>query len=189
MVAVNIAVTAFVAIIVMEVDENATGPSKNLVTLLKCDNPLNSKTERLREWFDTLDQQKYLLGDMQYQFLGLLISTYHACLICNVSISEPCLKVLLCPVCCPTSSAALFSSFTISAGELDTNSSNLHMCHVFSFLDLIMYVDYSWLLPYIQSQFVLFPSHPWRKLVKGTCSQLRDPMEPLEGETPYWEEV
>ena len=63
MVAVNIAVTAFVTIIVMEVDENATGPSKNLVTLLKCDNPLNSKTERLREWFDTLDQQKYLLGD------------------------------------------------------------------------------------------------------------------------------
>ena len=62
-------------------------------------------------------------------------------------------------------------------------------CHVFSFLDLIMYVDYWWLLPYIQSQFVLFPSHPWRKLVKGTCSQLRDPMEPLQGETPYWEEV
>ena len=68
MVAVNIAVTAFVTIIVMEVDENATGPSKNLVTLLKCDNPLNSKTERLREWFDTLDQQKYLLGDRHYQF-------------------------------------------------------------------------------------------------------------------------
>ena len=51
--------------------------------------------------------------------------------ICNVSISEPCLKVLLCPVCCPTLSAALFSSFTISAGELKP------MCHVYSFLDLI----------------------------------------------------
>ena len=25
--------------------------------------------------------------------------------------------------------------------------------------------------------------------MKGTCSQLRDPMEPLQGETPYWEEV
>ena len=42
---------------------------------------------------------------------------------------------------------------------------------------------------YIQPQFVLFPSHPWRKLVKGTCSQLRDPMKPLEGEIPYWEKV
>ena len=107
--------------------------------------------------------------------------------ICNVSISEPCLKVLLCPVCCPTSSAALFSSFTISAGELDTSNSNVCvMCLAFLILS---YVDYSWLLPYIQSQFVLFPSHPWRKLVKGTWSQLRDPMEPLEGEIPYWEKV
>ena len=41
----------------------------------------------------------------------------------------------------------------------------------------------------MQSYFVLFASHPWRKLVKGTCSQLRDPMEPLEGEIPYWEKV
>ena len=67
-VAVNIAVTAFVTIIVMEVDENATGPSKNLITLLKCDNPLNSKTERLREWFDTLDQQMYFLGEGNINF-------------------------------------------------------------------------------------------------------------------------
>ena len=44
-------------------------------------------------------------------------------------------------------------------------------------------------------QICVFPhlwnfSHPWRQLPPNTCfGQLTNPVEPLKGETPYWENV
>ena len=35
-----------------------------------------------------------------------------------------------------------------------------------------------------------FPSHPWHQLPPDNCTgQLTNPVEPLQGETPYWENV
>ena len=72
-VAVNIAVTAFITIVVMEVGEDTLGPSRDLASLLGCEVPAGmGKTETLRYWFKNLDRVQYILGNMDISCLKLL---------------------------------------------------------------------------------------------------------------------
>ena len=68
LVAVNIAVTAFVTVVVMEVGEDTLGPSRNLASLLECVTTTSheGKTELLRYWFKNLDQAQYILGNIEF---------------------------------------------------------------------------------------------------------------------------
>ena len=67
LVAVNIAVTAFITVVVMEVGEDTLGPSKDLASLLKCPTLLvagpGRKTGTLRWWFKNFDRVDYIIGN------------------------------------------------------------------------------------------------------------------------------
>ena len=59
LVAVNIAVTAFITVVVMEVGEDTLGPYQRL----ECQaTHFVGKTDKVRWWFKNLDQVKYILG-------------------------------------------------------------------------------------------------------------------------------
>ena len=69
-VAVNIAVTAFITVVVMEVGEDTLGPSRDLASLLGCTVPAGlGKTETLRYWFKNLDRVQYILGIKYTNFI------------------------------------------------------------------------------------------------------------------------
>ena len=64
LVAANIAVTAFVTVVVMEVGEDTLGQSRELVSLFKCLRNFHEpgKTDAIHRWFKSLDQVQYILG-------------------------------------------------------------------------------------------------------------------------------
>ena len=73
LVAVNIAVTAFVTVVLMEVGEDTLGPSKDLASLLGCPTRLAEtgpgwKTGTLRWWFKNLDRVDYIIGNRDVHF-------------------------------------------------------------------------------------------------------------------------
>ena len=59
LVAVNIAVTAFITVVVMEVGEDTLGPYKRLECRAT---HFVGKTGKVRWWFKNLDQVQYILG-------------------------------------------------------------------------------------------------------------------------------